>query len=121
MCDPGKGLSDSNAGKPSMSNDCESRPVIIAGSGRSGTTWVLDGLCTANGRRSIFEPLHPACVAGAGHIASQYVDHEAPRGDLKKFFDPLFSGSVNGIWIDYRVRTDRLALSADRLRSLRAV
>jgi len=32
---------------------------LIAGSGRSGTTWVLDALADANDLRPVFEPLHP--------------------------------------------------------------
>jgi len=118
--DPGKELSDISAANIAMSTGSEIKPVIIAGSGRSGTTWILDGLCAANQRRSIFEPLHPACVGGADYIACQYIEHEAQRGDMKAFFDPLFSGNANGVWIDYRVRTDRLSLSMERLRSLRA-
>ena len=103
-----------------MSSDSVSKPVIIAGSGRSGTTWILDGLCTVNSRRAIFEPLRPACVPGADHIACSCVDRDEQRDDLKEFFDPLFAGNINGIWIDYRIRTDRLVPSAARFRSVRA-
>ena len=33
--------------------------LIIAGSGRSGTTWVLDAVAEANQLRTKFEPLGP--------------------------------------------------------------
>jgi hypothetical protein len=59
-------------------------------------------------------------VSGADHIAYTYVDRDEQRDDLKEFFDPLLSGNVSGIWIDYRIRTDRLAPSTARFRSVRA-
>ncbi len=34
-------------------------PILVAGSGRSGTTWIGDTLATAADASPIFEPLHP--------------------------------------------------------------
>ena len=81
--------------------------LIIAGSGRSGTTWVQDVLAEANGLRTVFEPLHPLGVSRARGLAYRYVpaDDEAP--ELRRFFDDLLGGHLRGLWPDYRIRPDR--------------
>jgi hypothetical protein len=53
--------------------DATSDPIrIIAGSGRSGTTWVLDALAEANALRPVFEPLHPLAIPQARPFAYRY-------------------------------------------------
>jgi hypothetical protein len=82
-------------------------PVIIAGSGRSGTTWVLDSLAEANRCRTIFEPLHPVGVPAASRFAYQYVRPDAQAPELRAFMDRVFSGEMRSLWADYRIRPDR--------------
>lgn len=82
-------------------------PVIIAGSGRSGTTWVLDSLAEANCRRTIFEPLHPIGVPAASRFAHQYVKPDAHDSELRAFMDRVFSGEMRSLWANYRIRPDR--------------
>lgn len=97
----------------------DSKIPIIAGSGRSGTTWVLDALAIPNKKRTIFEPLHPACVSEAGDFAYQYFEPNSKNDALNHFFQKLLSGNIRGIWIDYRVRTDRIRPALNRFRSPR--
>lgn len=92
---------------------------IIAGSGRSGTTWVLDALALPNKRRTIFEPLHPACVANASKYSYRYIGQHAKNDVLNHFFRELLEGAMHGIWIDYRVRSDRVWPTLARFSSLR--
>ena len=80
---------------------------MIAGSGRSGTTWVLDSLATANSMRTLFEPLHPIGVREAAQFAYQYVDKYDTNNDLKRFMGTVFSGEMSSIWANYRIRPDR--------------
>ena len=82
-------------------------PVIIAGSGRSGTTWVLDSLTEANRMRAVFEPLHPIGVPAARRFAHQYVEASANAPELKAFMDRVFSGRMHSPWANYRIRPDR--------------
>jgi len=82
-------------------------PVIIAGSGRSGTTWVLDALAEANRMRTVFEPLHPVGVPAARRYAYQYVHADANYPELRAFMDRVFSGNLHGLWANYRIRPDR--------------
>ena len=73
-------------------------PIIIAGSGRSGTTWVLDAIAGSNRLRTVFEPLHPAGVPEAKAFANKHVRDDADEPDLKLFMDKVFSGKLKGIW-----------------------
>lgn len=90
-----------------------SRPIIIAGSGRSGTTWVLDALAEANGLRTIFEPLNPAGVKESLNFGNQLVDENIQWPALKKYMDTVFSGDLKSLWADYRIRSDSLKLNND--------
>jgi len=81
--------------------------VIIAGSGRSGTTWIQDVLAQANDLRTVFEPLHPQGVARARGLAYRYVEAEEECPDLRHFFDDLLARRLSGLWPDYRIRPDR--------------
>lgn len=83
-------------------------PRIIAGSCRSGTTWILDVLAETNDLRPVFEPLHPKAVPEAEQYASRYLAAGADEPGLKSFFDRIFAGAYHSIWTDYRVRPNRL-------------
>jgi hypothetical protein len=81
--------------------------VVIAGSGRSGTTWVQDCIAEANNLRTIFEPLHPIGVPRAGKFSFKYRESAAADPDLKAFMGRVLSGSYRSLWMNYRIRPDR--------------
>ncbi len=83
-------------------------PIVIAGSGRSGTTWVLDVLAEANGLQTIFEPLHPQAVPGAERFADRYIGEDVRDDALRKFMDRVFEGNCSKWWTKYRIRQDQL-------------
>lgn len=82
-------------------------PKIIAGSGRSGTTWILDCLAESNKLATIFEPLHPKCVPSARKFADRYIREEDSVPELQKLIEKIFSGNLKSIWTNYRIRPDR--------------
>jgi len=86
----------------------ESNPLIIAGSGRSGTTWVLDVLAEANNLRPVFEPLNPLCVGEARSLAHRYVKENAYEPELKSFMLKVFNGELNCIWPKTRIIPDKM-------------
>jgi|LGOV01.1.fsa_nt_gb hypothetical protein len=90
-------------------------PIIVAGSGRSGTTWVLDAIAKANNLRTIFEPLHPIGVIWAKPFANKYVRDDAEEPELKLSMDKVFSGRFRSLWANCRIRPDRLRLQAGSL------
>jgi hypothetical protein len=94
---------------------------LILGSGRSGTTWVLDCVADANDLRPIFEPLHPATSA----LGSRYAYRMMLPGDheeiLEEYFSELAAGRIWSRWINYRGRRDRLFPSPASLLSAKAL
>ncbi|WP_158308372.1 sulfotransferase [Thiocapsa marina] len=90
--------------------------MIIAGSGRSGTTWVLDVLARTFRLRPIFEPLHPGAIKGAKAYAWKHV---APGGDLAgmdAFFREIFTGDISSCWTDLRFHPAELIPPPDFFR-----
>jgi hypothetical protein len=90
-------------------------PVVIAGSGRSGTTWVLDCIAQPNGLRTVFEPLHPQAVPRALKFANRYVPPDFVDENLKEFIELIFSGNLQSMWANYRIRPDRIIPSPSTL------
>jgi len=81
---------------------------LIAGSGRSGTTWVQDALAEANGLRPVFEPLHPA-VSGVGRrYAYRALTADDDHPELEQFLDDVCAGKRHRMWALYRQPGDRL-------------
>jgi hypothetical protein len=75
---------------------------FIAGSGRSGTTWVQDSLATANGLRPVFEPLHPYVSEIGRHYAHRALGPEDEHSDLEAFLNDVCAGRRNRLWTKYR-------------------
>ncbi len=89
--------------------------IIIAGSGRSGTTWIQDAIAGGNSMRTLFEPLHPIGVPSAHHFGYQYVKAGVEHPSLKTFMDRAFAGQMKSLWANYRIRPDRFNLLKYRL------
>ena len=79
-----------------------SRPLVIAGSGRSGTTWVLDVLSETNNLRPIFEPLNPNGVKEAISFSNCYLTKNTYEPELKRFVERIFNGELNYLWPNLR-------------------
>jgi hypothetical protein len=90
---------------------------LIAGSGRSGTTWVLDAVAEANKLRPIFEPLHPDSSRVAHEFGYAYLTREAERTDLKRFFTAIANNASRSVWTSYRINPMRLRLTRRHFRS----
>lgn len=81
---------------------------MIAGSGRSGTTWLLDSLASANGLRPVFEPLHPAVSEIGCHFANTVLLKDDNLPKLEQFFRQVADGKGIQLWPVYRGRRDLL-------------
>ena len=68
----------------------ENNPLVIAGSGRSGTTWVLDVIAKANNLRPVFEPLCQRGVVEARAFGRRYVRENAYEPELERFMAKVF-------------------------------
>lgn len=83
---------------------------IVAGSARSGTTWLLDALATANSLRTVFEPLHPEGVSEARPFANRYLRPHTQEPALEDLLQRALAGRIWGMWPTCRVRPDQLKL-----------
>ena len=75
--------------------------ILIAGGGRTGTTWLLDILNWRNDYRTMYEPFNsghvPVCGAFSSH---QYL---RPDDDDPRYLEParrVFTGRIRNSWID---------------------
>jgi Sulfotransferase family len=94
---------------------------IIAGSGRSGTTWVQDVLAQANGYATVFEPLHPDAIPAMAAYAGRYLQADDQCDELESYLERVFTGRIRNAWITYRVRPDRLVLRFNQMTDPRTV
>lgn len=81
---------------------------LVAGFGRSGTTWVQDVLAEANKLRPVFEPLHPLHIPGAAAHARRYVAEGDEEPELYQLLSTYFYRPFHSLWADYRVVRRRL-------------
>lgn len=75
---------------------------LIAGSGRSGTTWVQDALALANGLRPVFEPLHPHVSMIGKTFAHRALAPENEQPELSTFLRAVCDGREIRLWTKYR-------------------
>jgi len=75
--------------------------LLVAGMGRSGTTWLGSLLQHATGYRSLFEPFFPEVVreaAPAGYFP--FLPRDAPDKGLELFASRVLSGRIRNRWVD---------------------
>lgn len=86
----------------------QNAPRIIAGFGRSGTTWVQDVLAESNQLRAVFEPLHPEQVRGAERYAHRCLLANDRDPILNQLLYRYFYDDYHSLWADYRIVKQRL-------------
>lgn len=77
------------------------RTIFLAGSGRSGTTWVENIINYHNDYRIMFEPFHAKKVPVLRHW--KYRQYIRPDNRDEKFLRPaltILSGSIRNDWVD---------------------
>jgi hypothetical protein len=75
--------------------------VFLAGSGRSGTTWVAEIINHRNRYRFIFEPFHPDRVGLCRHFRrKQYLRPEDRREEYLEAARRILAGEIRSLWTD---------------------
>ena len=75
--------------------------IFLAGSGRSGTTWVSDIINYKNEYRYVFEPFHPEKVEICRHFShKQYLRPEDRREEFVHPAQTILSGALRSRWAD---------------------
>jgi hypothetical protein len=75
---------------------------LIAGSGRSGTTWIQDALATANRLRPVFEPLHSYASEAGNRYAHKAISADEDQPELREFLIDVCAGRGPRLWTQYR-------------------
>ncbi len=91
---------------------------LIAGSGRSGTTWVLDALATANKMRPVFEPLHPKVSKFGERYGHRALAPDELHPELQRFLEDVCAGHKERLWTQYRCQRHFLVPSPADLRTI---
>ena len=81
---------------------------IVAGSGRSGTTWVLDVLAEANRLRPVFEPLYPGAHPVAEKFHSKYLEPSQDEPQLQDYLSRVFERRETNSFSDFRISPPNL-------------
>jgi hypothetical protein len=97
-----------------------SKIQVVAGSGRSGTTWVLDVLAEANTLRPVFEPLYPGANPIAEKYHSRYLDPSQDEPHLQNYLTRVFERRETNSFSDYRISPTKLRLDRKKFGSPRA-
>jgi hypothetical protein len=97
--------------------EAQAAPRIVAGFGRSGTTWIQDVLAQSNDLRAVFEPLHPFHIEGAAPFAHRYLGAKDEWPELQALLDQYLNQKFWSLWADYRVTKNQLYLRAETIRS----
>ena len=72
---------------------------LIAGSGRSGTTWVQDALAAANDLRPVFEPLHPAVSEIGARYAYRALSRNDEHPELQRFLQTRWATRIRTFFL----------------------
>jgi hypothetical protein len=80
------------------------KSILLAGTARSGTTWVADIIASQVPCRIMFEPFHPRQVAAYRQF--HYFQYARPgdgNEDLWSYCRQVFTGTIRQKWIDRQV------------------
>jgi hypothetical protein len=77
--------------------------VFIAGSGRSGTTWLAELINFREDYRVLFEPFHHTYVPEwSGYTNRQYLRGNETDAGLSRSMAAILTGNINNKWVDKR-------------------
>lgn len=82
------------------------KSILVAGTARSGTTWLAELIASQLPCRMMFEPFHPELVAE--YRSYHYFQYMRPGDDeevLHAFARKVFSGEIRNRWIDRKNET----------------
>jgi len=80
------------------------RSIFVAGTGRSGTTWLADIIGSQLPCRVMFEPFHSRYVEAYRHFNYfQYMRPDAANPELRDYCEKVFTGQFRHAWIDREV------------------
>jgi hypothetical protein len=96
-----------------------SKAILVAGAGRSGSTWLAEIIGSQLSCRLMFEPFHSRLVEGYNRFEYfQYMRPSEESEPLRSFVESVFSGQIRNPWIDKYV--ERLSPQYRLIKEIRA-
>ena len=80
-------------------NNSTSNTLLIAGSGRSGTTWLSEIINYRNEYRDIFEPFHPK-VNNKINFEHKFIAEHNNSENIYKNVQKILQGKIRNYWTD---------------------
>lgn len=81
-----------------------SRSILVAGAGRSGTTWLADIIASQIPCRIMFEPFDTRRIEAFRQFNYfQYMQPDGQDNELLSYCRKVFSGDIRDRWIDHQV------------------
>jgi len=74
--------------------------ILILGSGRSGTTWLMETLNHDNHYRLIFEPFYDRALPGSHRFENAYLDPTGGTAADREAFSRVLGGDIRSVWTD---------------------
>lgn len=82
------------------------RSILVAGTARSGTTWLGDLIASQMPSRILFEPFHPDLVSDYRSFHYfQYMRPGTEDPEFHAFAEKVFTGEIRNRWIDHQNET----------------
>jgi hypothetical protein len=79
------------------------RSILVAGTARSGTTWLADLISSQIPSRLLFEPFNPDLVSSyRGFHYFQYMRPGTENPEFHAFAQKVFTGKIRNHWIDHQ-------------------
>ncbi|MEE9439804.1 MAG: sulfotransferase [Saprospiraceae bacterium] len=92
--------------------------ILIIGSARSGTTFLMESINSDNKYRVIFEPFNEDDVKEwSGYVSRHYIDPQFPTQKEKRDIYNILSGNVSNKWVNrynYKRHSDKRLIKAVR-------
>lgn len=82
----------------SIMDSIKNIPIVIAGSARSGTTWVQELICSDAKNIGIFEPLNSKFIPEAAKFEYKHSASLFDRRDAEEFYNRIFSRRLLSKW-----------------------
>jgi hypothetical protein len=77
------------------------KTLLVAGTARSGTTWLADLIASQIPSRVLFEPFNPDLVPDyRGFNYFQYIRPGTENPELYRFAQKIFTGKIRNRWVD---------------------
>lgn len=77
------------------------KSILVAGTARSGTTWLADLIASELPSRILFEPFHPELVTDyRGFSYFQYMRPGTEDPEFHGFAQKVFTGEIRNRWVD---------------------